>query len=69
MGESIMALLKDMTKEQLERLCQEQAADIGILINTKAKLLQNNEDLATQVVTLQKENFDLVMLCRRNGLL
>lgn len=64
-----MALLKDMTKEQLERLCQEQAADIGILINTKAKLLQNNEVLATQVVTLQKENFELVMLCRRNGLL
>ena len=64
-----MALLSEMTKEQLERLCQEQAADIGVLVNSKAKLLQNNKDLVAQVVKLQKENFDLILLCRRNGLL
>ena len=64
-----MALLSEMTKEQLERLCQEQAADIGILINSKAKLLKNNKELAEQVNILQLENFELILLCRRNGLL
>jgi len=64
-----MALLSEMTKEQLERLCQEQAADIGVLVNSKAKLLQNNKELAAQVVMLQQENFDLILLCRRNGLM
>ena len=62
-------LLSNMTKDELERFCQEQAADIGVLLNSKAKLLKNNKELAEQVNILQLENFELILLCRRNGLL
>ncbi len=62
-------LLVDMSKDELVSLCIEQSADIGILINTKKKVLENNQDLAARVQILEKENAELIMILRRNGLM
>ena len=43
-------LLSEMSKEELEVLAKEQAADIGVLVETKKKVLQKNKQLAAMYV-------------------
>lgn len=43
-------LLSEMSKEELEVLAREQAADIGVLVETKKKVLEKNKQLAAMYV-------------------
>lgn len=76
-------LLRDLTKEELEIICREQSCDICVLVETKKKVLENNRKLADMykreclknqqaadtIFRLQAENANLIMLCRKHGLI
>ena len=49
-------LLSELTKEELEILAREQAADICVLVETKKKVLEKNKKLAEMVIGLESDN-------------
>lgn len=49
-------LLSELTKEELEILAREQAADSCVLVETKKKVLEKNKKLAGMVIGLESDN-------------